>query len=124
MLLVPKCLNLRMRNYLKMNSIFEALFLEISVENINLIVGVVYNPKKNLGSDFSHELLFKIDKNSTMRCKLALIGNFNIKYLNMNEQQSSLDTTVTPYNVEPCNQSIPTMQKWTSLMDYIITDDT
>ena len=29
-----------------------------------------------------------------------------------------------PYSLQPCNQSLPTMQKFTSLIDYIITDDT
>ena len=124
MLLVPKFLKLKMLNDLKMDSSFETLFLEISVANIKLIVVVVYNPYKQLISDFSDEVVFKTDKISTMRCKMALIGNLNINYLNMNKQQSSLDTILTPYNVEPCNQSIPTMQKLTSLIDYVITDDT
>ena len=39
-------------------------------------------------------------------------------------KQSSLDTILTPYSLRPCNQSVPTMQKFTSLIDYIITHDT
>ena len=51
------------------------------------------------------------------------MGDFNINYLKMNEQ-SSLDIILTPCTLQPCNQSAPTMQKFTSLVDYIITDDT
>ena len=51
------------------------------------------------------------------------MGGFNINYLNMDEKPS-LETILTPYSLQPCNQSVPTMQKITSLTDYIITDDT
>ena len=125
MLLVPKCLKPRIRNDLKMNTSFEALLLEISLVNIELIVGVgvVYSPQKNLSSEILDELVFKIDKVFTMGCKFVLMGDFNINYLNMNEK-SFLNTNLTPYSLQPCNQSVPTMQNFTSLIDYIITDDT
>ena len=88
-----------------------------------LIVSVVYNPQKHLSSDFLDELVFEIDKITTMGCKFVLMGDFNINYLNMNKK-SSLETILTPYSLQPCNQSVPTMQKFTSLIDYTITDDT
>ena len=56
-----------------------------------------------------------------MGCKFVLVVDFNINYLNLNEK--SLDTILTPYSLQPCNQYVPTMQKFTSLMDYIITED-
>ena len=84
MLLVPKSLNPRIRNDLKMNTSFEALLLEISLANIKLIVGVVYNPQKHLSSEFLDELVFEIDKISTIGYKFVLMGDFNINYLNMN----------------------------------------
>ena len=120
---MPKSLNPRIRNDLKMNTSFEALFLEISLVNIELIVGVVYSPQKHLSSEILDELVFKIDKVFTMGCKFVLMGYFNINYLNMNEK-SFLNTNLTPYSFQPCNQSVPTMQKFTSLIDYFITDDT
>ena len=64
-----------------MNTGFEALFLEISLANIKLILSLVYNPQKHLSSDFLDELVFKIDKVSTMGCKFVLMGNFNIFWI-------------------------------------------
>ena len=123
MLLVPKCLNPKIQNDLKKNTSFETMFLEISLANIKLIVGVEYNPQKHLSSDFLDVSVFKIDKLSTMGCNFVLTGDLNMNYINMIEK-SSLDTILTTYSLQPCNQSLPTMQIFTSLIDYIITDDT
>ena len=51
------------------------------------------------------------------------MSDFNILYLNMNEN-SSLDAVLTPYSLQPCNQSVPITQKFTSIIDYIVKDDT
>ena len=56
-----------------------------------------------------------------MGVKFILMGDFNSNYLNMNEQ-SSLDTILTPYNLQQYNKSVPTMEKFTSLIHYIIPD--
>ena len=70
-----------------------------------------------------YELLFKIDKVSTMECKCVLMADFKINYPNMNEQFSE-DTILTPFNLQPCTQSVPTLHKFTSSIDYMSTDDT
>ena len=123
MLIVPKYLKPRNRNDLKMNTSFEALFLEISLANNKLIVGVLYNPQKHLSSNFLDKLVFIIDKISTIGFKFVLMGDFKINYLNMN-QKSSLYTILTPDSLQLCNQSVPNTQQFNSLNDYIITDNT
>ena len=97
MLLEPKCLKLRSQNDLRMNNSFESLFLEISVANMKLIAGIIYIQSTKTFNFFFLELLF-------------------INY-------TSLATVLTPYSLQPCNQSMTTIQQFISILGYIITID-
>ena len=128
MILAPKHLSPKIRNDL--NSIskqFESLWISFKLPHKqNLLLNLTYCPSKQQSMQFLDELAINIDNVVSRNETIALVGDYNINYFRDVEKQS-LETILTPYNLEVQNKKVPTRisrKTFTrSLIDYMISDN-
>ena len=124
MILIPKILNPKLRTDLNLfHQKYDSIWVEFKTSQNktekSTLLNFSYNPNKSNKIEFVDEFALSVDFAQSYNSNIVLMGDYNLNYLNT-EEKESLDTILTPYNLEVVNKSTSTHSK--TLIDYIITD--
>ena len=128
MILAPKHSSPKIQNDLnKILKQFESLWISLKLPHKQyLLLNLTNCPSKQQSMQFLHELAINIDNVVSRNETIVLVGYYNINYFEDAENQS-LETILTPYNLEFFNKEVLTrISRNTltrSLIDYVIADN-